>query len=500
MNPASCAKALVVASALGTPEAAFAELHGIGPASGIRASEPLPAAASGSRYEARQRFDRGLAAYNAGDFMGALAELQRAHAIVAHPLVLYNIALVQARLGHVVESLEALEHLERSGLASLAPERQQRARELRATLSERVGSIRIETDVENALIQVDGVDVGRTPSPPIRVAAGVHLVSVSAQGYEPRRFRTLVAGKATEVIELALVPLQQPLSRLEVITNVPDVQVRANGELLGQTPLETPFSLKPGEYALELVRDGYAPWQRRVSLQPGQAQRVALVMEPLGPDRSRGGRLSLTVSEPDAVVVVDGRPQAHLARGIFLPAGRHTVRVQRAGFFDVERSISIRTGLNPIDVRLVPTADYLADYTSRARAFRTWGYVSLAAGGILAAGSGVFLSWNQREIDEAERAFARHEAEVRASPSGACKADTCEEIAKILVEDLDAKRKRQALGWVGVGVGAAGIATGVLLFALGPDPDRYEPGSESDIFANVSFTFGADRVGLSFRY
>src|SRR5690606_38006745 len=335
-------------------------------------------------------------------FMGALAELQRAHAIVAHPLVLYNIALVQARLGHVVESLEALEHLERSGLASLAPERQQRARELRATLSERVGSIRIETDVENALIQVDGVDVGRTPSPPIRVAAGVHLVSVSAQGYEPRRFRTLVAGKATEVIELALVPLQQPLSRLEVITNVPDVQVRANGELLGQTPLETPFSLKPGEYALELVRDGYAPWQRRVSLQPGQAQRVALVMEPLGPDRSRGGRLSLTVSEPDAVVVVDGRPQAHLARGIFLPAGRHTVRVQRAGFFDVERSISIRTGLNPIDVRLVPTADYLADYTSRARAFRTWGYVSLAAGGILAAGSGVFLSWNQREIDEAE--------------------------------------------------------------------------------------------------
>src|SRR5690606_8857228 len=294
MNPASCAKALVVASALGTPEAAFAELHGSGPAGGMRASAPLPAAASGSRYEARQRFDRGLAAYNAGDFMGALAELQRAHAIVAHPLVLYNIALVQARLGHVVESLEALEHLERSGLASLAPERQQRARELRATLSERVGSIRIETDVENALIQVDGVDVGRTPSPPIRVAAGVHLVSVSAQGYEPRRFRTLVAGKATEVIELALVPLQQPLSRLEVITNVPDVQVRANGELLGQTPLETPFSLKPGEYALELVRDGYAPWQRRVSPPPGPARPAGRAGAPAGPARPRGARPSVT--------------------------------------------------------------------------------------------------------------------------------------------------------------------------------------------------------------
>lgn len=486
---------------LGTPDVASGEPHAARPAGAARSTgESLPAVASGSRYEARQRFDRGLALYNAGDFMGALAEFQRAYAIVPHPLVLYNIALVQARLGYVVESLEALEHLERSGLTSLAPERQERARELCDTLSEKVGSIRIETDVENALIRIDGVDVGRTPSPPLRVAAGVHLVSVSAQGYEPRRFRTLVAGKAVEVVEVRLVPVRQPLAYLEVTTNVPDVEVRANGELLGRTPLDTPFSLKPGEYVLELVRDGYVPWRKRVALEPGHKLRLDRVLEPHGPGQARGGVLLLTVSESDAVVWVDGRPQAHPGRGLFLPAGRHTVRVQRAGFFDVERSVAIRPGPNPIDVRLLPTADYLADYTSRARTLRTWATLSLATGGLLAAGSGAFLLWNQGQIDEAERAFDRHEAEVRASPSGACKADTCEEIATILVEDLDAKRKRQALGWVGVGVGAAAIATGALLFAFGPDPDRYEPGSESDVFADVSFTLAADRVGFSFRF
>src|SRR4051812_34841049 len=77
----------------------------------------LPAASSESpraapldertRDEARRRFDRGLTLYNSGDLSGALAEFELAYRLTGHPLVLYNLALVQAALGQSVAALEA---------------------------------------------------------------------------------------------------------------------------------------------------------------------------------------------------------------------------------------------------------------------------------------------------------------------------------------------------------------------------------------------------------
>lgn len=85
-------------------------------ASGPPAESPPPATmlepvSNDAKAEARWRFDRGLRLYNQGDYEGAVIEFQRAQALHPHSAVLFNIGLVQAKLGNSVESVRALEPL-----------------------------------------------------------------------------------------------------------------------------------------------------------------------------------------------------------------------------------------------------------------------------------------------------------------------------------------------------------------------------------------------------
>jgi hypothetical protein len=275
------------------------------------------------------------------------------------------------------------------------------------------------------------------------------------------------------------------------------VDVFAAGELIGRTPLHSSLTLKAGTHVLEFRREGYVPLRRQVLLQPGGKSKMAVEMTPTASGLQGGGRLTLKVSESDSVVTIDGQPRLDHALGIALPLGRHTVRVQRAGFFDVVRDVEVKAGDNLVDATLLPTPDYLGDYVSRNRSQRTWSYVALAGGGALAAGGGAYLIWNQGPKDEAKKAFDDYAASVRATPSGQCPDDACETTLGILTEDLEAKRQRDVYGWVAVGVGAVAIASGAVLFALADDPARYEPRPESDLFGALRLSVGLQAVELS---
>lgn len=470
---------------------ALALAIGLLPSIGLGADVP-----SASVAEARQRFDRGLALYNAGDSVGALAEFRRAHQLTGHAVVLFNLALVHASLGQAVEAVQALEKLESADYSALGPERAAQARRVHDEQRLRVGVLDVRSNVEHALVQIDGVDVARTPAPPLRVTAGAHLVGIFAPGYEPRRFSVIVAGRATERIDAELAPLAEPPAMLRISANVPDVEVRSGGQLLARTPLTGELALKAGSYDLEFTRPGYAPERRSVVLHSGRTSDLAVPLAPNPPDRATHGELTLSLSEPNSVVLVDGEPRLD-PRGIRLPSGRHTLRVQRAGFFDVVRDVVVLPGSSRVvDVTLLPTPEYLGDYVGRARAQRTWSYIAFGAGAAVTAGSAAFLIWNHAEKQDAERAFDAYTSEINAT-GGECRTPECDDILNILVDDLDAKRDRDVYGWVGVGIGAAAIGAGVLLYTLGDDPARYDPSEESDVFASLGVSVSARAVGFS---
>lgn len=440
----------------------------------------LPASA---KDEARRRFDRGLALYNAGDLSGALAEFRLAYRLTGHPVVLYNLALVRAGLGQAAEAVEALERLQgNAARAELGPERAERARRVYEEQLLRVGSLEIKTDVSRAQLQVDSIDVAKTPTPPVRVTAGTHVVSLSAPEYEPRHVSVTVAGRALEVVEMNLTPLEGMLAHLTPSSSVPDVEVRVNGELVGQTPFATDIALRPGQYEVEFTRAGYVPVKRRVVLDPGGVGRVEAPMVPSDAGLAAGGTVTFALSETDTVVTVDGQPRLDHTLGLRLPLGRHSLRIQRAGFFDVDREVWVRAGQQSLDVTLLPTPAHLDEYVSSAKNQRFWSYVALAGGGLVTAGSAGFLIWNQGQKNEAERDFDEFASEVESLPNGTCDTDLCEEKLGILADELDARRQRDVYGWIGVGVGAVSLGLGAFLLVRSPDPGRYDPKPESDVF------------------
>lgn len=464
---------------------------------GASAEAPLAPLSAENKDEARRRFDRGLALYNDGDLSGALVEFKLAYKLTSHPVVLYNLALVHAALGNAAEAVESLERLQSpEAAAQLGEQRVERARRVLQEQLLRVGTLEVKTNVPRTLVQVDSIDVARTPAEPVRITAGTHVVSLSAAQHEPRRLSVTVAGRAREVLEVELTPVEEALAHLTADTPVPEVEVRANGQLLGRTPFASDLAFKPGSYELEFSRQGYVPVRRHIMLHAGSVGHVDVPMVPSDAGLATGGLLEFSLSESDTVVTVDGQPRLDHTRGLRLPLGRHALRIQRAGFFDVEREVWVRPGRQTIDARLLPTPLYLRDYVESARSQRFWSYLSMGTGALVAAGGAGFLLWNQGQKNEAQREFDAYADAVASSESGECDDAACEQELGVLVDELDARRQRDVFGWAGVAVGAAALGAGVVLYLKSPDPYRYEPRPESDVFAKLKLRLAGPSLSL----
>ncbi|HEY6728411.1 MAG TPA: PEGA domain-containing protein, partial [Polyangiaceae bacterium] len=214
---------------------------------------------------------------------------------------------------------------------------------------------------------------------------------------------------------------------------------------------------------------------------------------------SSGGTLVLEISETDPVVFVDGKSRGVYAAPLRLPPGRHALRIERGEFLPVERDISILANqTTTVSIALEPTAEKRAAYNSSARSQRLWGWVATGAGSALILGGGAFLVINQgreddqrTEIDEISR---REECDGQSNQYD----PACTEEHNAAIEDLDSILAQNSYGWIGAGVGAAAVITGVVLLVTSDDPDRYEPKPESDVFARVipNAWLGNQSVGI----
>ena len=465
----------------------------------------LAAPTNAEREEARIRFDRGLKLFNQRDDSGALAEFQRAYELVAHPAVLYNIGLVYAAMKRPVDAVQALDRALKQA-PSMTPEQKARASRVRAQQAAHLGRIVVRCNARNFQVDVDGVVKSHDRSGALAVPRGERLVTVTATGYSPLRKRVLVAGGATKTVLAKLKPLERALGAIKLNTSVMDAQVSVDGEFVGVTPLTGPIAFEPGPHKVRIERLGFTPFERSIHVGEGSTTELNadLAVDPatLG---SVGGRLNLRLSEPDAVVLVNGKPQSQHA-SLRLPAGRYRLRIERADFFTVERDVIVARGQqSELAVELIPTAKKRSAYRDSALATVRLGAITLGIGAAVAVGSGAFLIWNYSKQRDAES--ESDELLKRTGPGGDCdpaagSSPECagvEERLNIVLDDKDAINARYPFGYVGLGVGLVGIGVGAYLLLSGDDPDKYEPGPESDVFdsVRVSPTVSFDGSGLS---
>jgi hypothetical protein len=443
----------------------------------------VPQPSEQARAEARDRFDRGLRLFNDGDNAGALAEFKRAHEITGNLVTLYNMGLVYAKLGRAVEATDALDRV----LAqpdSVPPESLQYARVTRNAQAAQVAQVAIDVSVEGSLIEVDGVEVARTPlAAPLRVTGGSHVVGIIASGFLPSRKEITIAGGETQSFKPDLVPMPGRLAHLAVKTHLPGAGLYVDGQRLASTPVVASIALAPGRHAVELRRYGYQTAATQVVLDEGAMGEVTL--EPEGDPAALaadGAMLALDVSETQAVVSIDGRSQGAYVSPLRLVTGLHALTVERGDFEPFARDVAVESGrTTTVRVPLEPTPDYRARYVAQASARRTLAIVTMI-GGAVVAGGGVGLlvydagqrsdgsSIRERLLAQTAMGQACHMGQDNTAYQAACADPVNAATAKV----NDANSHDGYIGWPAVGVGAAAVGLGVVLLVTGDSPSKYD--------------------------
>ena len=456
--------------------------------SALAAADPAPDNAT--RAEARERFSRGLHLFENGDNGGALAEFNRAYALIPNRLVLFNVGLVYAAMDRPVEAVETLEKvLQDTG--PLKPEQVARARAVKDEQAQRIGAVDVKTNVP-ATIEVDGLQVGNTPlAAPLRVATGSHVIAGVALGYLPMRRELMVAGGVRVEVSMDLQTTESRLGHIEVRCPLPGADVLLDGALVGKTPLATSVTALPGAHVIEVKRPAYLTQRRELVLQDGARGELAFDPDP-DPNAALSslGRLRLAIGEGEILVTIDGRAKGVYRESLPLPEGPHTLKLERAGFEPIERTVRVpAAGEILVKVDLRPTPETRASYVAHARSFRFWSYITLAGGLAIGAGMGGLAIWSNGKIPGAQTELASAEMGAVRFANGPCdpsKALTTDQIAACnqripnAQNDISKYRDLRIAGIIGAAAGAAVAVVGLTLLIISPNPTRYDrPGEET---------------------
>ncbi|MEZ4361730.1 MAG: PEGA domain-containing protein [Kofleriaceae bacterium] len=161
--------------------------------------------------QALTHLERGVAAFNAGDFPGARAELLAAQRLAPHKPNPYRwLALVEARLG---DCDAALAHV--ADFVARAPANDPREGELRRLSDQcaRGGALSVTSSPSSAAVSLDGAPLGVTPHREIGVRPGEHQLTVDKDGFERVTRSILVAAGAQTDVQLALRRRARPITR-----------------------------------------------------------------------------------------------------------------------------------------------------------------------------------------------------------------------------------------------------------------------------------------------
>jgi tetratricopeptide (TPR) repeat protein len=161
--------------------------------------------------KAKQHFFKGKLLVEEGDFEKAVVELKASYQLNPLPVVVYNIAWCYDQLHRYADALEYYRlYLQEGEDAAAEVEKVQKRIE---ALSQFIGTMIIEVDVDGAEVFIDGKLAGTTPLGDLTVDTGDHDLVVRKTGYlEARKQVTVVSGatKRISIVMFEAVPAEAP--------------------------------------------------------------------------------------------------------------------------------------------------------------------------------------------------------------------------------------------------------------------------------------------------
>lgn len=155
-----------------------------------RQPQPQQTAPDDSTVRAREAYERGRAAFTAGNFQEALTAFQEAYQLKPHPTVLVSVAECQERLEQWTAAAQTLDQYLRD-----SPQARDRAQieEKLAAIRARPAVLNVTSEPPGGHIFVDGTDTGKVTPAEVEVAPGDHTIKVTLEGHTDAEEQVTVA-------------------------------------------------------------------------------------------------------------------------------------------------------------------------------------------------------------------------------------------------------------------------------------------------------------------
>jgi hypothetical protein len=194
--------------------------------------------------------------------------------------------------------------------------------------------VNIESVPPGATVYLDTTEaapLGVTPLTAARISAGAHTLIFRMPNYEEARLSVTVR-RRRETFRAVL----RALGTIEVSAaneGARGAEVRIDGQpvsggMLGSLPIRVE-NLAPGRHQVQVVREGYRPFEQWVEVQGGQVVRIAALLEREAP---RTGSILVSADVLGAPIFLDGQPAGTTTTIIEdVVAGTHTLEIRPEG-------------------------------------------------------------------------------------------------------------------------------------------------------------------------
>lgn len=166
--------------------------------------------------------------------------------------------------------------------------------------------VKLPQGLSNALLSIDGKEVGTLPVPPQSLTAGEHTLKVKRLGYAEFVKKITVAGGKSLDVDVRLTAASAVVS---VTSDLADAQVLINGRSMGSAPVT--LEVPPGSTEISVRKEGFSPDNQTLTLIAGKDYPVVVKFKP--------GRTSTVVAAADRPVDPKLTPSEDPVVGITTP-------------------------------------------------------------------------------------------------------------------------------------------------------------------------------------
>lgn len=224
---------------------------------------------------AREWFERGLRALDAGRFDDAIRAFERSYALRPSPVVTYNLGLALRGTGRLREAIAALERFVAQPTTGTSAAQLNAVRDELSRMRAALATLVIDVTPRAARVVIDAGEALVTQGS-VQLDPGTHTLSLALDGYRPEtRLLTLARARTTE-LRVALEPSESG-ARLQIEPDVASAVVLVDEREVGRG--STDARVEAGVHTVIVRAAGFREARREVRVSGAGVTRLSFAMQ-----------------------------------------------------------------------------------------------------------------------------------------------------------------------------------------------------------------------------